>query len=52
MNVFTKIILINLMTVTTIIYGNKENKSETFLHSQEYVNQTELHAEISNGYFR
>jgi len=34
MNVFTKIIVINLMTVTTIAYGNKATASEHHPHEK------------------
>jgi len=41
MNVFTKIIIINLMTVTTIAYGNKVTASE-HRHHEKYDLVTHL----------
>lgn len=50
MNVFTKIIVINLMTVTTIAYGNKATASES--HHEEH-DSAQLRAEASKiNYWR
>ena len=51
MNVFTKIIVINLMTVTTIAYGNKAAASESHYHEEH--DSAQLRAEASKvNYWR
>ena len=51
MKLLVKIFLINLMTVTTILYGTKEPTSDAFIVHAHH-DYTEFHAKLGKDYFR
>jgi len=51
MKVLIKILIVNLMTVTTILYGTQKPVNDT-LTVYAYHNKTDYHAELRNDYFR
>jgi len=53
MNVFSKILFVNLMTIATITYGNKVNANEADFHNHEGHDSAELRAQASiKNYWR
>jgi len=51
MKILVKILIVNLMTVTTILYGTQNPVNDT-LTVHAHHNKTNYHAGLRNDYFR